>query len=69
MVFKIPQTGNDFPGGRALKSHPTNYTVSSGDTIFTIACQYGDVDPYAIAAANGISSPYNLKSGQNLYIP
>jgi len=69
MVFKIPQTGSGFPGGRALKSHPTNYSVGSGDTIFTIACQYGDVDPYAIAAANGLSSPYNLKSGQSLYIP
>jgi LysM repeat protein len=69
MVFKIPQTGNGFPGGRSLKSHPTNYTVVSGDTIFTIACQFGDVDPYAIAAANGLASPYNLKSGQNLYIP
>jgi len=69
MVFKIPQTGSGFPGGRALKSHPTNYSVVSGDTIFTIACQYGDVDPYAIAAANGLSSPYNLKSGQSLYIP
>jgi LysM repeat protein len=69
MTFKIPQSGSDFPGNRTLKSHPTNYTVSSGDNIYSIACQYGDADPYAIAAANGLVSPYNLNVGQNLYIP
>jgi LysM repeat protein len=69
MVLKIPQTGNPFPAGRALQAHPTNVTVSSGDTIYSIACEFGDVDPYAIAAANGISSPYALTAGQNLYIP
>lgn len=69
MVLKIPQTGNPFPAGRSLRAHPTNVTVSSGDTIFSIACEFGAVDPYAIAAANGISSPYALTPGQNLYIP
>lgn len=69
MVLKIPQTGSSFPGNRSLRAHPTNVTVSSGDTIYSIACEFGDVDPYAIAAANGISSPYNLTAGQNLYIP
>lgn len=69
MVLKIPQTGNTFPANRSLRAHPTNHTVSSGDTIYSIACVYGDVDPYAIAAANGISSPYKLSSGQSLYIP
>ena len=69
MTFKIPQSGSGFPGGRTLKSHPTNYTVASGDNIYNIACKYGDVDPYAIAAANGMTSPYNLNVGQNLYIP
>ncbi|MGW8250403.1 MAG: LysM peptidoglycan-binding domain-containing protein [Anaerolineales bacterium] len=69
MVLKIPQTGNPFPAGRSLRAHPTNVTVSSGDTIYSIACEFGNVDPYAIAAANGISSPYTLSAGQNLYIP
>jgi LysM repeat protein len=69
MVLKIPQTGNPFPAGRSLRAHPTNVTISSGYTIYSIACEYGDVDPYAIAAANGISSPYALTVGQNLYIP
>lgn len=68
-VFKIPQSGSSFPGNRRLKAHPTNFTVSSGDNIYSIACKYGDVDPYAIATANGLSSPYNLNVGQNLYIP
>lgn len=68
MVFRIPQSGS-FPGERHLKDSPTNYTVVSGDNIYNIACQFGDVDPYAIAAANGMVSPYNLNVGQNLYIP
>ncbi len=69
MELKIPQSGNPFPDGRALKPHPTYYTVSSGDTLNTIACSFGDADPNTIAAANGLTSPYNLTSGQSLYIP
>ena len=68
-VLKIPQTGNTFPAARSLRSHPTTYTVSSGDTIFSIACQFGDVDPYAIATANGLASPYKIENGQSLHIP
>jgi LysM repeat protein len=69
MTLKIPQTGDTFPGSRSLKSRPTNYTVAAGDNIYSIACQFGDADPYAIAAANGLTSPYRLNAGQNLYIP
>jgi len=69
MELKIPQSGNPFPDGRALKPHPTYYTVSSGDTLNTIACSFGDADPNTIAAANGLTSPYTLASGQTLYIP
>jgi LysM repeat protein len=43
-TLKIPQTGT-WQGERALKSHPTNYTVVSGDTLYTIACGFGDADP------------------------
>jgi LysM repeat protein len=68
-TLRIPQTGNTFPGSRALMSHPTNYTVRSGDTIFKIACAFGDVDPYVIAQANNITPPYNLSAGETLYIP
>jgi len=65
----IPQSGSKFPANRALKSHPTTYTVRSGDTIYTIACDFGDVDPNTLIAANGLSAPYKLSSGQTLNIP
>jgi LysM repeat protein len=68
-TLRIPQTGNTFPASRSLMAHPTNYTVRSGDTIYKIACAFGDVDPYAIAQANSLTPPYNLTPGQNLYIP
>ncbi len=67
-VLKIPQDGK-FPGNRSLKSHPTNYTVGSGESIFSIACKFGDADPNAIATANGLSAPYRLSAGQTIYIP
>jgi LysM repeat protein len=69
MVLKIPQTGNKFPGNTTLLPHPDTYTVRSGDTIYSIACKYGDADPYAIAAANGLASPYHISPGQTLQIP
>ena len=69
MTLKIPQTGDPFPGRRALQQHPDTYVVKKGDTIYSIACKYGDVDPYAIAYANNLSKPYRLTPGQELYIP
>jgi LysM repeat protein len=68
-TLKIPQTGNTFFGQRALTKHPTNYTVVAGDTIYTVACKFGDVSPDAIAQVNGLKSPYNLSTGQVLNIP
>ena len=68
-TLKIPQTGNTFFGQKALLKHPANYTVVAGDTIYTVACKYGDVDPLAIAQANSLKAPYNLSSGQVLHIP
>ncbi len=68
-VLRIPQSGS-FPGARALRNHPTNYTVSSSNqTIYSVACEFGDVDPGAIAQANGISSGAALTVGQQLSIP
>jgi LysM repeat protein len=69
MSLNIPQTGKAFPGNRALRAHPTTYTVRSGDSIYSIACYFGDVAPEQIAAANGLSEPYRLTPGQNLNIP
>lgn len=68
LVLKIPQTGS-YPGNRALNAHPANYTVAVNDTIYRIACHFGDADPNSIAAANGITLTTPLTTGQILYIP
>ena len=68
-TLRIPQTGNHFVTNRSLKDHPTTYTVAAGETIYTIACKFGDVSPDMIALANGLDSPYSLSSGQKLNIP
>jgi LysM repeat protein len=68
-VLTIPQNSEWNAGERALKSHPTTYTVGVGDTIYSIACEFGDVDPKAIIAANGLTDPYTLTSGTELEIP
>jgi LysM repeat protein len=67
-VLKIPQSGS-FPGARALRTHPTTYTASSGQSLYAVACEFGDVSPDAIATANGLSVGTTLTSGQTLSIP
>lgn len=67
-VLTIPQSGS-FPGTRALRNHPAAYTVgSSTETVYSIACLFGDVDPARIIEANGLSGT-TLTSGQQLNIP
>lgn len=68
-VLQIPSTGSWEGDGRVLNEHPTTHTVSSGETIYTIACYYGDVSPEAIIAVNGLEEPYDLTVGQELSIP
>ncbi len=68
-TLQIPQSGNPFPSTRALHTHPSTYTVLSGDTIYTVACYFGDVDPMAIATRNSLSSPYTLSVGSTINIP
>lgn len=68
-VLKIPQTGNPFVTERAMIEHPTTYTVQAGDTIYTIACAFGDVSPDMIVLVNGLKEPYTLKVGDKLAIP
>ena len=68
-TLRIPQTGNPFVTNRALKDHPTTYTVGSGETVYTIACKFGDVSPDMIALANDLNSSYSISSGQKLNIP
>ena len=68
-TLTIPQTGT-FPGDRMLRNHPTTHTVaSSGETLYSVACHYGDVDPSAIASANNLSVGASLTAGQTLSIP
>lgn len=65
----IPQTGA-WPGDtRTLKPHPTTHTVAAGETVYAIACAYGDVTPEAIIAVNQLEEPYDLNAGQTLQIP
>jgi hypothetical protein len=53
-----------------LRNHPATYTVSGSDqTVYGVACLFGDVDPSAIAQANNISPSAALTSGQQLSIP
>lgn len=69
LVLKIPQSGA-FPGTRMLASHPATYTVASSDeTLYSIACKYGDVEPGALASANGLSTGATLSVGQQIKIP
>jgi LysM repeat protein len=69
LTLTIPQSGA-FPGGRMLATHPVTYNVLSGEeTIYSIACKFGDVDPGAIASANSIAASAKLTAGQQLQIP
>jgi len=65
----LPQNPFPFPGPRALYPHPACYQVGVGETIYSIACFFGDVDPLQLAAANGLKPPYRLYVGQTLNIP
>jgi LysM repeat protein len=67
--LRIPQTDNPFPGSRSLHTHPSTFTVRTGDSIYSVACYFGDVDPLAIAARNNLSSPYTLTPGATINIP
>ncbi len=69
LTLTIPQSGT-FLDGRSLHSHPDTYTVdSSTETLYSIACYYGDVYPEAIAQANNLPLSVVLSVGQKLSIP
>jgi len=44
---------------------PSDYPVSSGETIYSIAWKY-ELDPFELAKWNGLSSPYRIYPGQRL---
>lgn len=67
-VLTIPKDAPGYDlGPRALRTHPTTYVVRSGDTANSIACLFGDVDPRAILAKNGLEG--SLPVGQTIQIP
>lgn len=68
-TIQIPSNSRPYLGDRALQYHPANYTVIPGDTLYSISCLFGDVDPRAIAAANDLDIDQALTSGTVLQIP
>jgi len=71
-VLKIPQTG-EWPesrfGHRYIREHPVMHQVAAGETLNTIACQYGDVDPSEILEANELPDDFKPYPGKMLRIP
>lgn len=70
-VLRIPQSGS-FPGDRSWHDHPATFTVGATydtNTVYGVACYYGDLEPSAIAQNNNISVDATLTSGQTLNIP
>lgn len=71
-VLKIPQTGEwpeDRFGHRWIRAHPAMHQVAAGETLYTISCLYGDIDPSEIVEANELPEPYKITAGQMLRIP
>ena len=69
MDLRIPQSGGGFPGSRALRPHPGSYTVRPGDSLYTIACAFGDVDPAMIAFVNNMNANAKPDPGSTINIP
>lgn len=67
-VLTIPKDAGPFVGERSLRPHGT-YVIQPGDTVYSIACLYGDVDPRAIEDANNLTGAYSLDVGSELIIP
>lgn len=69
-TLTIPKDAGPFNAGpRSLSTHPVEYTVKANDTVYSIACLFGDVDPRAIEAVNGLTGAYTLNVGQGIQIP
>lgn len=70
-VLTIPQSGA-FPGDRSWHDHPATFIVGTTyntNTVYGVACYYGDIEPSVIAQNNGISVDATLTAGQTLNIP
>ncbi|MCJ7717853.1 MAG: LysM peptidoglycan-binding domain-containing protein [Anaerolineales bacterium] len=68
-IVQIPPNSRAYIGERALQYHPTTYTVIPGDTLYSISCLFGNVDPRTIASANDLDIDQALSSGTILQIP
>jgi LysM repeat protein len=62
----IPTPGSSTSGGQTTGG--TTYTVQPGDTLFSIARQFG-VTVQAVVEANNLANPDSLSVGQQLVIP
>ncbi|MEM6649279.1 MAG: M23 family metallopeptidase [Pseudomonadota bacterium] len=49
-------------------THRQSIEVQAGDTVYAVARRYG-LSPTDIIHVNGLSAPYNLKIGQQLFLP
>lgn len=71
----IPSDGEETASGEeadsaagSAETAATTHVVAEGETVFTIAFQYG-VTWTELVGANEITSPYTLEAGQTLIIP
>lgn len=64
-----PWKMTDGYGRRMLITHPAVYTTKSGDTLFSIACAYGDVRPEDLAVQNHLVLGEPLSAGIQINIP
>lgn len=68
----VGETISDAPaagqGGGAVTTGGVIHVVQPGETLSTIAADYG-VDAIALAAANNLANPNMLRVGQQLFIP
>ena len=69
LVLIMPQTGHPFNGIRALNAHAPAYTVSHPhETVRSVACYFGDLDPQTIADINHLDINARLYIGQVLQL-
>lgn len=64
-----PWSVMDGYGNRTLIKHPGEYITNAGDTLFSIACQYGSVLPEDIAVRNKLVLGEPLEAGIPIVIP